>query len=887
MPSNCTFVVLMKKITLLLSVMLWYSFSYAQCTLTISSFPYNEDFEAGAGGWTSGGTFNDWALGTPSKAHITTAGSGTKCWVTGGLTGSFYSYGEKSYVVSPCFNFTNLVNPHIKFKIYWEGENQYDGTVLQYSLNNGNTWNNVGTNNDPVDCLNQNWFNQSNITGLGTMATPKQGWAGTITNPGGGCFGGGGSNGWLTAQHCMSYLGGQPSVMFRFAFGAGTTCNDFDGVAFDKITIEEAPLSTADYTYHCNGSNLGYDFNATATCAVSYTWNFDDPLSGAANSSNLISPSHSFTAPGTYHVSVVVTGPCNTTTTVIKQINTLDLNISTTNLLCYGVNIGTINAIPVNSGSSVQTFTLQPNNITNTTGYFNNLAATLYDIFYINSANCAIDKAVSIYSPTALVFTSLTSSAVACSGQSNASISALVNGGTNPKTYYLQPGNLSNTTGNFTSLPGNTYTVSVVDANNCSISSTIVINQTSGITINTFNSQNILCYGAQTGQAIMTINGGFGSMNFQLQPGNLTQSNGNFQNLSAGNYTITATDGNGCTASTAFTLTQSPSISIGNMATTSAKCVPPNSGSLTVTASNGVGLLQYSIGSGFGPSNSFQNILAGLYTVTVQDANLCTVTSTALVPSEPLPVISIASLELPSCSPIGDGSLDIDATSATGIQQYVLQPGNVTNNNGLFAQLTAGIYTVTVADNNGCSSSTTIVLPSPGTMSFASILVDNDSCTFDLYNKVTCLMDGGVDPKVYRVIPGNITNNSGVFYNLTPDHYYMSVTDSKGCSVVQAFEVSANECCNEPIVASAFSPNNDGLNDELHCIHFPGIKIEKFMVVNRFGNVVFTAQHELDRWDGTYHGSPCDVGTYFYMVQYQCNRTKEKGILKGDVTLLR
>lgn len=385
----------------------------------------------------------------------------------------------------------------------------------------------------------------------------------------------------------------------------------------------------------------------------------------------------------------------------------------------------------------------------------------------------------------------------------------------------------------------------------------------------------------------MTINGGFGAMNFQLQPGNVNQSNGSFQNLGAGNYTITATDGNGCTASTVFALTQALAISIDNISTTPAKCNPPNSGSLSVTASNGVGVLQYSVGGGFGTNNIFSNLTTGVYTVTVKDANLCTMTSTAMVDSEPLPIITLNNVTLPTCNPVGDGTIDVDATSAVGILQFTLQPGNISNGNGVFSNLQAGNYTITVTDNNSCNNSTIVLLPSPGSMSIASVLVDNDSCTFNLYNKVTCLMNGGIDPKVYRVIPGNITSNDGVFYNLNPDHYYMSVTDSKGCTAMKEFDVTSNECCNEPIVASAFSPNHDGLNDELKCIHFPGIKIEKFIVVNRFGNVVFEAQHELDQWDGNFHTSPCDVGTYFYMVQYQCNRTKEKGILKGDVTLVR
>ncbi|HQW47265.1 MAG TPA: hypothetical protein PLZ98_09320, partial [Chitinophagaceae bacterium] len=142
--------------------------SKAQCGVTINTFPYNESFELNGGSWVSGGVGDDWAWGTPAKAIIQTAGNGIRCWTVGGLSGSFYNFNERSYLLSPCFDFTNVVNPHIKFKIYWETENQYDGATFQYTTNNGLTWTNVGTPNDPVDCMNANWFNSSNITALST-----------------------------------------------------------------------------------------------------------------------------------------------------------------------------------------------------------------------------------------------------------------------------------------------------------------------------------------------------------------------------------------------------------------------------------------------------------------------------------------------------------------------------------------------------------------------------------------------------------------------------------------------------------------------------------------------------------------------------------------------
>jgi hypothetical protein len=103
----------------------------AQCGALISTFPYNENFEISQGGWVAGGNASDWAWGTPTKTVINGAGTGTRCWIVGGLTTAFYNLGQRSFVESPCFDFTNLPYPYIHFKIWWETERRFDGSNLQ------------------------------------------------------------------------------------------------------------------------------------------------------------------------------------------------------------------------------------------------------------------------------------------------------------------------------------------------------------------------------------------------------------------------------------------------------------------------------------------------------------------------------------------------------------------------------------------------------------------------------------------------------------------------------------------------------------------------------------------------------------------------------------
>ncbi len=215
--------------------------SSAQCTSPVSAFPYNEDFESSNGGWTSGGIADDWAWGTPAKPVISNAASGLKCWITGGTGNSFYNAGERSFVQSPCFDFSAVGLPVIMFKIFWETEKLYDGGNFQYSINGGSSWSTVGRESDPSDCINNNWYNHQGIINLSSFANPNDGWSGNIQPTSGNCLGGLGSNGWVTAIHAMPFLAGKPQVLFRFTFGSGTTCNNYDGFAFDQITILDKP----------------------------------------------------------------------------------------------------------------------------------------------------------------------------------------------------------------------------------------------------------------------------------------------------------------------------------------------------------------------------------------------------------------------------------------------------------------------------------------------------------------------------------------------------------------------------------------------------------------------------------------------------------------------
>jgi len=300
----------------------------AQCGSPIATFPYQEGFEATNGGWFSGGAGSDWTWGTPSKPVITGAGGGTKCWVIGGLTGSSYTNSEASWLQSPCFDFTVVQYPYIEFKVFWEMEQQFDGGGLQYSIDNGSTWTSVGAANDVADCLNANWFNHGSITYLSSLSLTKNGWSGNIQPTSGSCRGGNGSNSWVTAKHTMPYLAGKPGVIFRFIFGAGTICNNYDVFAVDDILTGEAPPNSAAFTYACGANNVVNFTDTSALCPNTFSWNFGDPGSGVNDTASTANPSHTFSVPGIYTVTLTVSGPGNASSTITKPVTVPGLTTS-------------------------------------------------------------------------------------------------------------------------------------------------------------------------------------------------------------------------------------------------------------------------------------------------------------------------------------------------------------------------------------------------------------------------------------------------------------------------------------------------------------------------------------------------------------------------------
>ncbi len=506
------------------------------CNSLISTFPYREIFESSNGGWLATGNASDWAWGSPSKSVITNAAEGNKCWVTGGLNNPSYSNNQKSYLQSPCFNFSTLVHPRISFKLFWEIEKLNDGLALQYTIDAGANWITIGTTNSNTNCLGENWYNSSSITSINS----SDGWTGNKQPTNGSCIGGNGSNTWLTSSHDLSNLAGKPNVSFRFIFGTNNACNAFDGIAIDDVNIFEATPSSANFNYLCN-TNRSVSFTNLTSCSASQ-WDFDDTNSGSNNNSTSNNPIHIFSGPGLFSVKLISTFPNGTSSTVTKPVTILDVSTTiTTPISCAGTSTAILSALATGSSNTYNyTWNTSP---TQSSSIITNIGAGTYSVTATSGIACPASTSIIVSEPSILKATP--SIVPQKCVTSNGSINSNISGGTMPYIYLWSN---SQTTNNITNLNAGFYSLQVKDNNGCLLNlNSIEVPYIQENIFVTLGGDINIC----KGEKVILKPGNFSSYLWQD-----SSTSNTFTVSKSGSYKVIVTDINGCTGSAILNATE-------------------------------------------------------------------------------------------------------------------------------------------------------------------------------------------------------------------------------------------------------------------------------------------------------------------------------------------
>lgn len=182
--------------------------------------PYSENFQSGQAYWAAYGTNSSMKLGAPMGAEIDEAASGSFAWVTNPYGN--YNAGELSWVESPCFDFSGMANPVLDFYLNYHTPNGLDGAAIDYSMDGGLSWTRLEPRSPDLAWY---WYNNNNISGLATKTGNGRGWSGL-------------SNGWLNPRIVLpKQVGNQGAVRFRLIFAAQPVALNFEGVAFDMVSV--------------------------------------------------------------------------------------------------------------------------------------------------------------------------------------------------------------------------------------------------------------------------------------------------------------------------------------------------------------------------------------------------------------------------------------------------------------------------------------------------------------------------------------------------------------------------------------------------------------------------------------------------------------------------
>lgn len=201
-----------------------------------------------------------------------------------------------------------------------------------------------------------------------------------------------------------------------------------------------------------------------------------------------------------------------------------------------------------------------------------------------------------------------------CNGLNNGSVVANVAGGTAPYTYQWSTTEVTDT---IHQLTAGTYGVTVKDANNCSATVAVTLSEPPAVTVNLINT-NVTCYGGMNGAAFVTASGGIPGYTYQWSNGTGAET---VTGLSAGNYAVTVTDSLNCTVADVVTISEPDEIQFAISSTNTLS--GQSTGSISLSGITG-GVAPYSIQWSNGATQgNILNLAAGVYGVTVSDANGC------------------------------------------------------------------------------------------------------------------------------------------------------------------------------------------------------------------------------------------------------------------------
>ena len=489
----------------------------------------------------------------------------------------------------------------------------------------------------------------------------------------------------------------------------------------DVITINEPDklLVTSEIRIDgnlCHGDALGEIRILTVNGGVTpYQYSIDGGLNYSA------SPIFTNLPAGSYQTVVMDDNGCkaNGNLNNISQPSPIRIdNYAQTDVtVCY-TNLNGQIAIEASGGTGTKSYRLDEG-VPNTTGIFTGVSAGSHTITITDINNCIKDTVVYINHPASLVFSSFTVTDVTgCSGGSTGEVNAVATGGTGNIHYSLNGGSFQ-ASGNFTGLTAGNHTLTIRDDNSCTKDTIFYVAEPDPLVISSLLKTDISCNGDDNGTITVSVTGGTAPYTFVLDPSALSNNDGIFTGLGQGTYTVTINDNEGCGPVTGspVTINEPDLLVIDSVRRTDISCTGDANGTIVIYASGGTPSFTYSVDNGvnYFPDPDFSNLGPGSYTPVVKDLNACEVSSSAIILTDPDPLILVSesSTDVTDCFGNLNGSLTYEVTGGTGPLQYSYD-GASWQANGVFTGMGGGSYIVTAKDSLNCTrNSSELIIDQP------------------------------------------------------------------------------------------------------------------------------------------------------------------------------
>ncbi|MFZ4057334.1 MAG: beta strand repeat-containing protein, partial [Ferruginibacter sp.] len=602
--------------------------------------------------------------------------------------------------------------------------------------------------------------------------------------------------------------GGTAPLQYRLNTGAYQSSNTFSALSTGQyqVTVRDAngclvmsvvnvtnttglQISAGSVSASCSANNGAITLSGLGG-VLPYTYNLNN---GAFQSSSIFTGLSAGNyiakikdANGCIRISNLTVGLIGVPTIATTQVNTN----------CNGTN-GSI-TISGTGGLSPYTFSIDGTTY-QTTGAFTHLAAGSYTAYLKDSTGCMTTKPVvltNIGAGPAPDFISVIVDPSNC-GADDGKIDTDADGGDNPLRYSIDGINFQSGSA-FNHLFAGSYTITVRDNSGCTNTVSVVVPNHNGSTISGVTTTSTCA--VPTGTITVTASVSPGPFLYSIN-GVAYQTSNVFTALPAGVYTVWVDDGTDCITTKQFVILNSDGPSV-TATVTNAYC-SANNGTITLNGS-GTPTLAYSIdGVSFQVSNSFPNLFAGNYTVTVRDGNGCKNSRLVTVGNVAAPTASFV-INAANCNS-NNGLVRVVASGGLRPFQYSLN-GISFQTDSVFQNLAPGNYTITILDANSCFSRTDFIV---GTVAMPVVTGAAAPTTCGVSaGQIFAVASGGVAPYQYS-INGIVYQSGTIFTGLSSGGYTLYVKDANGCINQTGVNVLALNAPQITATATASGCNNN------------------------------------------------------------------------------